>query len=206
MTHKELIKHLIDSGVLESSEIIKAFEKIDRTDFILEKDKTSAYEDNPLSIGYGQTISQPYTVAFILELLKPEKGEKILDIGSGSGWTTALLSEITGKEGKVIGMEIIPELVRFGKANLEKYAFSQAEIIKAGEILGAPENAPFDKILVSATTDEGVIQELARQLKISGVLVIPIHDSIWKVSKIGEEDLKIEKHFGFSFVPLKRMV
>ena len=206
MTHKELIKHLIDSGVLKSSEIIKAFQNIDRADFVLEKDLKEAYKDNPLSIGYGQTISQPYTVAFMLELLNPKEGEKILDIGSGSGWTTALLSEITGEKGKIIGMEIIPELVEFGKLNLGKYNFTHAKILKAYKNLGFLKEAPYDKILVSATTDESSIEKLTKQLKISGVLVIPVYSSIWKVIKNSEKDWEIEKHTGFSFVPLKRMV
>ncbi len=100
------------------SEINRAFKKIKREDFLLPEDRSKAGIDNALPIGYGQTISQPATVAFMLELLQPRAGDKILDVGSGSGWTTALLAEIVGKRGKVYGVERILELKNFGKQNL----------------------------------------------------------------------------------------
>jgi len=93
---KKLVEHLARKGVLASESIKRAFLDIDRACFVGEKNKPYAYEDRPLPIGYGQTISQPYTVAFMFELLQPEKGDKILDIGAGSGWTTALLKNIAG--------------------------------------------------------------------------------------------------------------
>ncbi|MBU4353125.1 L-isoaspartyl protein carboxyl methyltransferase, partial [Patescibacteria group bacterium] len=88
----QLLKELIGAGVLKNQFVIAAFQKIDRKDFVTEECKNEAYLNVPLPIGYGQTISQPLTVAFMLEILQPEKGNKILEIGSGSGWQTALLS------------------------------------------------------------------------------------------------------------------
>jgi len=118
--NKELIKHLIARNVLKTKAIIDAFQAVDRIDFVPLKYLDEAYGDYPLPIGYGQTISQPFTVAFMLELLQPQKGDKILDVGSGSGWTTALLAHIVQEEGSVRGIELIPELVAFGKKNLNK--------------------------------------------------------------------------------------
>ncbi|MEW5805235.1 MAG: protein-L-isoaspartate O-methyltransferase [Patescibacteria group bacterium] len=98
-TNQELVGHLKSIGVLKTPLIISAFEKIDRKDFVPKQFENEAYGDYPLSIGQGQTISQPYTVAFMLELLQPQPGEKILDIGAGSGWTTALLAYIISQQG-----------------------------------------------------------------------------------------------------------
>ena len=161
----------------------------------------SAYEDCALPIGYGQTISQPYTVAFMLELLGPKEKDKILDVGSGSGWTTALLSKIVGEKGKVFGLERIPELVDFGKKNLSKYGFNNYKIMQAKETLGLSEEAPFDKILVSATAQD-LPQDLIDQLRIGGIMVIPIKDAILKIVKLSENKTDTQKFIGFAFVPL----
>src|SRR3989339_1144097 len=95
---KVLVKNLIDEGALKTPEIIGAFYNIDRRDFVPEEYTKDAYRDSPLPIGYGQTISQPYTVAFMLELLAPKGGNKIMEIGSGSGWQTALLAHIVSED------------------------------------------------------------------------------------------------------------
>src|SRR3989344_5813208 len=181
MTREELLTHL-KARILKTPRVIEAFEKIDRKDFVLPEDQAYAYEDHPLSIGYGGTISQPYTVAFMLELLRPEPADKILDIGSGSGWTTALLAHIVSQKGmtndqllmtRVIGLEIVPELVEFGQKNLAKYNFPNAEIRQAQKgVAGLPEESPFDKILVSAAAEK-IPEELIKQLSAPGRLVIP---------------------------------
>lgn len=198
----ELIHKLIGGGMLKTPRIIDAFKKIDRADFVPDEYKDEAYGDYPLPIGYGQTISQPSTVAFMLELLQPEEGNKILDVGSGSGWTTALLAQIVGSSGRVWGLELVPELVEFGRKNLGKYNFSWAEIHQAGAELGLPQEAPFDRILVSAAGEE-MPPELISQLKAGGRLVIPIQNSVWKVDKISEKEIAKEEFPGFIFVPLK---
>jgi len=118
-----LIDQLIDTGYLHTPRIINAFRKTKREDFLPEKLKDQAELNEPLPIGEGQTISQPLTVAFMLELLQPEEGNKILDVGSGSGWTTALLSELAGENGKVYGVEIRKSLKEFGEKNTSKYNF-----------------------------------------------------------------------------------
>jgi len=200
LNNRELIDHLIKRRVLVTRSIIDALSKMDRINFIRPEDLNRAYMDNPLSIGYGQTISQPYTVVFMLELLQPEKGNKVLDIGSGSGWTTALLAYIVQKEGSVLGMEKASDLVKFGKSNIEKYNFTNAKIVQSGEELGKPEEQ-FDRILVSAAARE-VPDKLVDQLKIGGRMVIPVQSSIYKVDKVSEDQVEKDENYGFSFVPL----
>jgi len=203
MTSKEkLVEYLVNTGVLKTQEIIKAFNEIDRADFVPKEYLNEAYEDHPLPIDRGQTISQPTTVALMLELLQPKVGDKILDIGAGSGWTTALLAQIVGSKGIVLGVEIVLELFELGRKNLEKYNFSNAEILQANEVVGLKKEAPFDKILVSAAGEE-LPQELVDQLKVGGRMVIPIKNSVWKIDKVSESEIKKDEYPGFVFVPLK---
>lgn len=177
------------------------FEKIDRADFVGVDYQTEVYEDYPLPIGYGQTISQPFTVAFMLGLLNPQKGDEVLDIGSGSGWTTALLANAVGETGKVFGVEIIPELVEFGRKNLAKYDFPNAKIIQAGAELGLPSEAPFDRILVSAAAAE-IPETLLQQLQVPGILVLPVKDTIVQIKKDATGEISKKEFPGFTFVPL----
>ena len=199
-SNSSLINHLINSDALKSSNIIEAFEHIDRIDFVLDPTVPDVYEDYPLQIGYQQTISQPTTVAMMLEMLQPKEGQKILDIGSGSGWTTALLSYIVGDRGWVTGLERVDSLVNFGNANLNKYRFKNSEIIQAKDELGIV-GEKFDRILVSAAAED-FPANLAKQLKIGGKLVIPVKNSIYEITKKEDGELKVIEHYGFRFVPL----
>lgn len=200
---EKLINQLVSQGYLKTPHIIKAFKKIDRADFVLPEFRNSAEANVPLPIGYSQTISQPLTVAFMLELLQPKKGDKILDIGSGSGWTTALLVEIADKEGKVFAIELIPELCKFGEGNVRKYFSENSRIafLCINGSKGHTQEAPYDKILVSASADK-MPQELKNQLKINGRLVIPIKNSIWLIERTGKNKFVEKEFYGFSFVPL----
>lgn len=197
----QLVKYLIKLGVLITPVIIDAFLRVDRGDFVLLQYQDLEYEDIALPIGHGQTISQPQTVAFMIELLLPQKGDRILDVGSGSGWTTAILSQIVGKKGKVVGVEIIPDLVTFGNNNLNKNSYPQAKIVESKGKIGYKEEAPYDRILVSASSPD-LPNALVDQLKPGGKMVIPIGESIWEIKK--EESGKISKREfpGFVFVPL----
>lgn len=200
-SNQELIEYL-KKKVLKTKSIISAFLNIDRKDFVKEKFLNETYGDYPLPTFKGQTISQPYTVAFMFELLKPQKGQKVLDVGFGSGWTTALLAYIV-QEGKVYGIEIIPEVFEFGKRNIEKYNFLQKGIVELFLMDGSkglPEKAPFDRILVSASTKK-IPQEYLSQLNNNGILVIPDPYGIWKIQKVNNKFIK-EYHEGFVFVPL----
>jgi protein-L-isoaspartate(D-aspartate) O-methyltransferase len=195
-----MVDYLADIGALRSKNIIEAFRKVDRADFVADPNALNIYEDHPLGIGFGQTISQPRTVAMMMEMLSPKVGEKILDIGSGSGWTTALLACIVGESGSVIGVERVEELVKFGSSNLKKYAFKNAKIIQAKDKLGV-EGEKFDRILASAAADE-FPYELSEQLNIGGKIVIPVQNSIYEMAKNENKELEGVEHYGFSFVPL----
>jgi protein-L-isoaspartate(D-aspartate) O-methyltransferase len=195
---------LIKKGYLKSDLIIKAFSEIGRTEFVPDELKSQAEEDVPLPIGYGQTISQPLTVAFMLELLNLQRGQNVLDIGSGSGWTTALLSHVVGPKGKIFAIERIPELCKWGKSNADKFKFVRkgiAEFYCAGGSEVCEKNAPYDRILVSAMAQE-MPKAFRDQLKIGGRMVIPMRGSIWLLEKKGENDFYEEEYPGFSFVPL----
>ncbi len=197
---EELAEKLIREGALATPRIIRAFRAIDRKNFVPAEYAAEAYEDYPLPIGAEQTISQPTTVAFMLELLAPRPGDRALDVGAGSGWTTALLAEIVGPRGSVVGVERIPELAARGSANLAGYGFPNARIVRAGKVLGFPAAAPYDRILVSAEAGS-VPETLADQLAEGGVMAIPVRGAIVKATK-RRGKLAFEPHEGFAFVPL----
>lgn len=199
-----LINDLIKQGWLKTDRIIKAFKEVKREDFIPEDTKNLSEINEALPIGFGQTISQPLVVAFMLEKLEPKPGDKILDIGSGSGWTSALLASIVGGKGKVIGIEIIPELKEFGQMNAGRYGFIKDGILdftcEDGRD-GCPKEAPYDRILCSAEADD-VPTALRNQLKIGGKIVIPINNSICVLTKKSDNDFDKQEYPGFVFVPL----
>ena len=198
---KNLVDYLVTARVLYTPIIIDAFKAVDRRDFVPPEALDFVYYDEALRIGYEQTISQPTTVAIMLELLQPQKGQRILDIGSGSGWTTALLSFIVGDTGSVIGLEIISQLVKFGQKNLAKYNFLQSKIVQARKSLGLPGKL-FDRILISASAKQ-IPDELIDQLKLGGKMVIPVEYSLMLVEKDLEGNVTQKEIPGFTFVVLK---
>jgi len=202
---KELLEHLKEQGVLQSPQIIKAFSAINREDFVVRDMKDWAQLDEVLPLPSGQTISQPYVVAFMLEKLAPKEGQRFLDIGSGSGWTTALLAFLVGPKGKVIGIEVLPELKAFGEKNVSKYNFVKrgiAECICKNGSEGHAREAPYDGILVSASLPTKELPPAWKeQLKIGGRIVVPIQHSIWVFTKQDETHFTSEEYPGFAFVP-----
>ena len=196
-----LVNEMIFSEILKSPKIIDAFTVVDRKYFVPCALAEHTYTDVPLSIGNKQTISQPSTVAFMLEHLDVQGGDTVLDIGSGSGWTTALLCHLTGEEGSVTGLERVEALVEQGKVNLSKiHTHDHCCIKRAEEALGMP-GEQFDKILVSASAEE-IPETLFLQLKVGGTLVIPVGKSIFKFKKLSETHIEKEEFYGFVFVPL----
>lgn len=204
-----LVQSIIDGGYLKTPRIIEAFHTIDRMDFVLSEYADQSYANYPLLIGYGQTISQPLTVAFMLELLDPRPGEKILDIGSGSGWQTALLAQIVGSDptindGGVSAVERIPELCKFGESNVKKYSFLEKGIVKfycLNAIADIPPG-PYDKIIAAAAASRDIPQSWRSQLKVGGKIVSPIGGSIWRFTKKPGDEWEEEEFPGFAFVPL----
>jgi len=202
---EELVKELRSYGVLKSSHVIEAFLRIDRKDFMPPDMRGLAYADTALPIGWGQTISQPFVVAFMIERLEPRQGDKILDVGAGSGWTTALLAHIAGEKGKVIALEVIEGLAEFGKGNVAKYHFIEkgfVEFLCQDGSKGYSKEAPFDGILVSASLPEKEIPRAWReQLKVGGKIVVSIRESVWVFSKNEDGTFGETEYPGFVFVP-----
>ncbi len=201
MAKKELISYLKREGF--SEKIIKAFETVDRKNFIPEEYKDEPYEDHPIPIGFGATTSQPYTIAFMLEKLelKPNNRQKVLEIGSGSGYVLALISEIT--KGKVYGVELIKELAEESRETLKKLNYEDIMVINKSGFKGLPEHAPYDRILVSAACPNlETAKNLCNQLKENGIIVASVKWSIYQIKKENGKIISIKEFPGFAFVPL----
>lgn len=179
----------------------KALQAVHRRDFLVDGVKDQAELDAPLPIGYGQTNSQPYTVRLMLEWLEVEEGQKVLDIGSGSGWTSALLAYLVGDSGKVYAVEAIPQLVELGRGNCEQLGIENVEFFEAEKRLGLPEYGPYDRILVSASAPK-FPDELLEQLAAPGKLIIPVGTIIYEIEKDASGTISQEEHPGYTFVPL----
>lgn len=177
-----------------------AFAKTPRANFLPPSVRDRAGVDAPLPIGYGQTNSQPYTVRLMLEWLGARPGDRVLDVGSGSGWTTALLARLCGPRGRVYAVEKVPQLVRFGAANCARLGIGNVEFHRAGAEPGLPAQAPFDRILVSASALT-LPPALLAQLKPGGKMVIPIKNTIYEITATPDGYEQV-KHPGFAFVPL----
>ena len=165
--------------------------------------RRAAY-DGPLDIGHGQTNSQPRTVQAMLELLDVQPGQRVLDVGSGSGWTTALLAALVGPTGSVLGLERVPDLVVTGAANVEACRMPWARVRAAVTgVLGAPEEAPFDRVLVSAMATR-LPEDLVAQLGATGILVVPVAGRMLRVQRdAGAPDgRRVTEHGHYRFVPL----
>lgn len=200
----QLVNNLIKDGYLKNDLIIEALEHIDRIEFVPRELELLVNADVALPIGYGQTIPKPLVVALMLELLDPQKGQNILDVGSGSGWTTSLLSSVIGETGKVTSLERIKSLSDFAKKNTDKYDFVKKGIAQFcnGDVNeGFVQEAPYDRILVSPSVVDEIPQALKQQLKIGGKMVIPISNSIIYLEREGEDEFFREEFPGFDFVP-----
>jgi protein-L-isoaspartate(D-aspartate) O-methyltransferase len=181
--------------------VADAFAATPREGFLPEAQRPRASYDGPLDIGHGQTSSQPRTVENMLRLLDVRRAQRVLDVGTGSGWTTALLAHLTGPGGVVVGVEVVPELVSFGAANLARTGRGWASIEQAaGGVLGAPEGAPYDRVLVSAESRR-LPAELLEQLSVGGRMVIPVRGTMLLVVQT-ESGPDISRHGSYRFVPL----
>ncbi|WP_020145442.1 protein-L-isoaspartate O-methyltransferase [Terracoccus sp. 273MFTsu3.1] len=180
----------------------QAFAAVPRAGFLPRGARSRAGHDGPILIGHGQTNSQPRTVADMLRLLDVQPGQRVLDVGSGSGWTTALLAHLTGPAGEVVGVELEPALARWGAANLAAARMPWAEIHEAAAgVLGAPDRGPWDRILVSAEA-RTLPQALVDQLGDPGRLVLPVAGSMTLVVR-DHGALVTSRHGHYRFVPLR---
>lgn len=182
--------------------VAAAFAAHPREAFLPESARHRADYDGPIQIARGQTCSQPRTVAAMLRLLEVEPGQHVLDVGSGSGWTTALLAHLVGPGGSVVGVELESELIAFGSANLTAAGVPWASIRRARPgVLGVPEEAPFDRILVSADADT-LPDQLVGQLGDPARMVIPVDG--WMTLVVKERGaISTSRHGPYRFVPLR---
>ena len=179
-----------------------AFAAHPRAGFLPAHLRRHADRDVPLPIGHGQTNSQPSTVARMLRLLEVPAGGRVLDVGSGSGWTTALLAYLVGPSGRVVGVELDPRLAEWGAANLAATEQGWARIEQARPgVLGLPEESPFDRILVSAEA-RGLPQDLVDQLVVEGVMVAPVAAGLSVVRRT-DSGMEVARIEGYRFVPLR---
>lgn len=197
---KSLLKELRHQGI--SNKTINIIKKIDRISFVPRQYKNQAYLNIPLPIGPEQTISQPYTVAFMIDKLKLKKSLKVLEIGSGSGWNSALIQEIT--KTKVYTIEFHKSTYGFAKQNLKPY--KNVKLIHADGKKGYKQEEPFDRIIITAASNK-IPSELIKQLKTNGILLAPIgpqyHQEMTRITKLKNKKLRTENLGSFVFVALK---
>ncbi len=198
-----MVEHHIASRGVRSALVLKAMGTVPREEFLPAHLRDSAYEDTPLPIGEGQTISQPYIVAFMVEALGLEGGEKVLEIGAGSGYAAAILSRIAGD---VYTVERIGELAAKASAKLDDLGYRNVHVLHADGTRGWPDHAPYDAIIVAAGGPE-VPKSLKAQLKVGGRMVIPVGrdpraQELVRVTRTGDDDYKMEDIADVRFVPL----
>lgn len=202
--HRELLQSLIDEGVLRTPEIIAAFGRIDRRNFVPSTALGDVYVDAPLAIGRGQTISQPTTVALMLEALQPKIGERVLDIGAGSGWTAALLGTMVGPTGQVTAVERHPDFAKMARQQLSSHGLHWVDYRVGDGSHGWSDQAPYDVIHVAAAARQ-LPDVLRQQLAAGGRLIIPVGHPIQDlvlITKIGHNRYTELRLPGFRFVPL----
>lgn len=206
MSKTELIESLKSKGILKSEAVEKALTEIDRADFVLPEHKGAPYIDRALPIGYGQTISQPFTVVFMLENLNVKPSNIIMDIGTGSGWQAALLAHLTGQEGHVHTIDIVSQMSALAKENIDKYPLIKGNITfytkNATEgLLDVSKNiSGFDRIVASAELKTEPVA-WRQQLKVGGTLLYPKDGGIYKIKRNTQEDFDTLFYPGFIFVP-----
>jgi protein-L-isoaspartate(D-aspartate) O-methyltransferase len=198
-----LVKQLILERRIKTKEVEKAFLDVKREDFLPENKKKYAYIDTPLEIGNGQTISAPHMVAIMVEGLDIKKGQKILEIGAGSGYHAAIVSRLIGDSGHVYSIERYPTLVENAKKNIEKSKIENVTIINGDGSEGLEKYAPYDRIYVTCAAPD-IPQPLIDQLKDNGKLMIPVGRMLSQLILIEKNEGKIKRKNlgGCAFVPL----
>ena len=198
-----MVERQIASRGITDPKIIEAFLAVPREEFLSEDYRDLAYGDHPLPIEAGQTISQPYIVALMIEAAQIKPGDKVLEVGAGSGYAAAVMSRIAGK---VIAIERQSELVKVAEQRMERLGYANVRIVEGDGTRGCPAEAPFDAILAAASGSH-VPKTLVGQLADGGRIVMPVGDPSWiqklvKVTKGPADRLITEDLGGVRFVPL----
>jgi protein-L-isoaspartate(D-aspartate) O-methyltransferase len=199
----DMVTFTIEARGVQDADVLRVMRSVPRHAFVPPEYMGQAYEDHPLPIGYGQTISQPYIVAWMTELLELQPGERVLEIGTGSGYQAVVLAELDDVE--VYSIEIIPELAEQAAARLHRLGYDAIHLKQGDGYYGWEEHAPFDAIIVTAAPDH-LPQPLVDQLVDEGRIVVPIgppgsYQTLWKFVKQGS-DLKAYNLGAVAFVPL----
>lgn len=201
-----LRRHMVKADLaghgIADPRVLDAMGRIPREEFVLPEMRDAAYEDGPLPIGFGQTISQPFTVAFMCAALRLNGTEKVLEIGAGSGYSAAVLSLLAKT---VFTIERVPELAELARERLAQMGYGNVRVITGDGTLGLPAEAPFDAIVVTAGA-ETLPDSYVQQLRLHGRIVIPIgeyryNQEMYRFTRL-EGELKVERLGGFAFVPL----
>ena len=198
-----MVEHQLKARGIKDERVLAAMAKVPREEFIAADARTDAYEDGPLPIGYDQTISQPYIVAFMTEQLRPKPSDRVLEIGSGSGYQAAILAELVAD---VYTIEIIEPLAKTAEATLQRLAYKNVHIKVGDGYKGWPEEAPFDAVIVTCAPEK-VPQPLVDQLKDGGRMVIPVGERFAQQLYLLEKkngQLKESATLPVRFVPMLR--
>jgi protein-L-isoaspartate(D-aspartate) O-methyltransferase len=198
----EMVDYQIRRRGVTDQDVLEAMERVPRHEFVPDQYKSAAYADRPLPIGYGQTISQPYIVALMTELLQLKNTDRVLELGTGSGYQAAILAEVVAE---VYTVEIVEALALEAHERLKRLGYSNIHTLHADGYYGWEEHAPYDAIIVTCAPDH-IPQPLVQQLRDGGKLVIPVgppggYQTLWQVSKVGDEITK-RNVTGVLFVPL----
>jgi protein-L-isoaspartate(D-aspartate) O-methyltransferase len=202
-------KRMVDTQIrargIKSADVLRAMETVPRHLYIPAPRRGQAYNDHPVPIGYGQTISQPYIVAYMTELLQPKPNHRVLEIGTGSGYQAAILAEIVDK---VYTVEIVEELAKSSSELLKNLGYDNIKVKHADGYYGWEEHAPFDSIMVTAAA-EFVPPPLIKQLKVGGIMCIPVGppfhiQTLYLIRKVSEENIETTVLGQVRFVPLTR--
>jgi protein-L-isoaspartate(D-aspartate) O-methyltransferase len=198
----DMVKHQIRDRGVADPRVLRAMEHVPRHEFVPDNYVDQAYADHPLPIGHGQTISQPYIVALMTELLDLKETDRVLEIGTGSGYQAAILSEIVAE---VYTVEIVEPLAKEAEERLERLGYKNVHVLYADGYYGWEEHAPYDAIIVTCAPDH-IPQPLVKQLAEGGSLVVPVgppggYQTLWQITRQGEE-IKKRNVTGVLFVPL----
>ena len=197
---RRMVAEQLRARDIRDARVLAAMERVPRHRFVPEDARASAYEDHPLSIGHGQTISQPYIVAFMSQALDVRKTDTVLEIGTGSGYQAAILGELAGQ---VYTIEIVEPLAHSAKKTLEDLGYRNVHVRAGNGYAGWPEQAPFDRIMVTAAPDE-VPPALIEQLKVGGLMAIPVGTVIQELRIMRKTDkgMEVLQTLPVRFVPM----